>query len=227
MLSGSGLFGLSYYHQANWVVWAVLVVAGTLSLTGADVRRPSRAEAITAAIVVVPAIWLAPWPYRAGILLVFLGALLHAAPIPRRWPARLGAAGTTAGAILIVQSLGILLYENVTARSHELPRWLAYPIYGITRLLGITVSLDGTTLAIHSMRRVHYLGATWELLLDPVTWCFLLGGIALLYMLATHGRRGGHLRLATSLVIPVVLWLPVRSALLIALFAHRCPANRV
>jgi hypothetical protein len=221
LLSASWLFGLSYYHQANWAVWAVLIAAGTLLLMGVDARRPSPAVAIVTAALTVPAIWLAPWPYRAAILLVFLGVLLSAAPIPRRWPTQLGAAGISAGAILIVQSLGILLYESVTARSHELPTWLAYPIYGITKLLGITASLDGTTIAIHSMRRVHQLGATWELLLDPVTWSFLLGGIALLYMLAARGRREGHLKLVASLVIPVALWLPVRSTLLIALLAHR------
>lgn len=221
LLSGSWLFGLSYYHQASWLVWTALVVIGTLLLTGADLPRASRRELIVAAALMVPALWLAPWPYRAAVLLVFIGALLCAAPIPRRWPASLGAAGMTAGAILIVQSLGILFYENVTARSHELPPLLAYPLYGVTRLLGINTALDGTTLAIHSMRRVHNLGATWEPLLDPVTWCFLLGGIGLLLMIAAGGRRRDTLKLVAGLVIPVALWLPVRSALLIALFVHR------
>jgi len=221
LLSASWLFGLSYYHQANWIAWAVLVAAGTLLLTGANIRRPSPAEATTAAVLIVPALWLAPWPYRAAVLLVFVGVLLAAAPIPRRWPASLGAASMTAGMVLIVQSLGILGYEAVTGRSHELPQWLAWPIYGITRLLGITASLDGTTIAIHSMRRVHNLGATWELLLDPVTWCFLLGGIALLTMLAAGQGQVSRFKRAAGLTIPVLLWLPVRSGLLIALFAHR------
>jgi len=225
LLSASWLFGLSYYHQANWPAWAALVVVGTLLLTGVDLLRASRGELIAVAALMVPALWLAPWPYRAGVLLVFIGALLSAAPIPRRWPAHLGAAGMAAGAILIVQSLGILLYESVTARSHELPSFLAYPLYGITKLLGIDAGLDGTTIAIHSMRHVHNLGATWELLLDPVTWCFLLGGIALLYLIAAAGGQAGGriglLKLVASLVVPVALWLPVRSGLLIALLVHR------
>ena len=153
------------------------------------------------------------------------GRLLSTVPIPRRWPAQLGTAGVAAGAILIVQSVGILLYESVTAKSHELPSFLAYPLYGLTRLLGIDAALDGTTIAIHSMRRVHNLGATWELLLDPVTWCFLLGGVALLYLIAAAGGqaggRRGLLKLLASLVVPVALWLPVRSGLLIALLVHR------
>ena len=119
----------------------------------------------------------------------------------------------------------MLLYESVTARSHELPSFLACPLYGIARLLGIDAALDGTTIAIHSMRRVHNLGATWELLLDPVTWCFLLGGIALLYLIAAAGGQAGGriglLKLVASLAVPVILWLPVRSGLLIALLVHR------
>jgi len=225
LLSASWLFGLSYYHQANWLAWAVLVTVGTLLLIGIDPPRASRGELTAVALLMIPALWLAPWPYRAAVLLVFIGALLSAAPIPRRWPAQLGAAGMTAGAILIVQSLGMLLYESLTARSHELPSLLAYPIYGITKVLGIDATLDGTTIAIFSMRRVHNLGATWELLLDPVTWCFLLGGIALLYLIAAAGGqaggRKGLLKLVASLAIPVALWLPVRSGLLIALLVHR------
>jgi len=218
LLSASWLFGLSYYHQANWIVWAVLVTAGTLLLTGADISRPARGESLIAAALMVPAIWLAPWPYRAAVLLLFGGALLCALPIPRRWPALLGAAGIAAGAILIVQSLGMLLYESVTARSHELPQALAYPLYGVTRLLGIDAALDGTTIAVYSMRRVHHLGATWELLLDPVTWCFVLGGIALL-LIVPAGR--GRSKPVISFGIAVVLWLPVRSGLLITLLTHR------
>ena len=225
LLSASWLFGLSYYHQANWIAWATLVVIGTLLLTGVDFPRASRGELIVTATLMVPVLCLAPWPYRTAVLLVSVGALLSAAPIPRRWPARLGAAGVAAGEILVVQSLGILLYKSVTARSHELPSLLAYPLYGIARLLGIDAALDGTTIAIHSMRRVHNLGATWELLLDPVTWCFLLGGIALLYLIAAAGGHGGGRiglwKLLASLVISVALWLPVRGGLLIALLVHR------
>jgi hypothetical protein len=218
LLSASWLFGLSYYHQAHWLVWALLVAAGTFLLMGVEIRRPARAELLIAAALMVPAIWLAPWPYRVAILLLFGGAILCALPIPRRWPARLGAAGIVTGAILLVQCLGMLLYENITARSHELPRILIYPVYLVTRLLGLNAAVDGTTIAIYSMRRVHPLGATWELLLDPVTWCFLLGGITLL--LVVSGGRGRS-KPAVRLLIAVALWLPVRSALLIAVLAHR------
>ena len=225
LLSASWLFGLSYYHQANWPAWVVLVAAGTLLIIGVDVPRLARRELTIAAVLITPALWLAPWPYRAPILLVFVGVVLCALPIPRRWPEQLGAAGIVAGVILVVQSLGILVYQSVTARSHELASFLAWPIVGMTKLLGIDATLSGPTIAISSMRRVHNLGATWELLLDPVTWSFVLGGIVLLAIMAASTRQTGDwvglLKRLAGFILPVVLWLPVRSTLLIALFVHR------
>ena len=45
------------------------------------------------------------------------------------------------------------------------------------------------------MRKIHLFGATWDLLLDPVTWCFLVGGMVLLAWRAQTGLpRGGQLR---------------------------------
>lgn len=225
LLSVSWLFGLSYYHDANWVAWAALVVIGTGLMVGFDLPRPTRGELAIAALLTVPAIVLAPWPCRAAGLLVFAGALLSAAPIPRRWPARLGIAGITAGVILIVQALGMLTYESITARSHELPRFAAYLLYATTRLLGIDAALDGTTIALHSMREVHELGATWELLLDPPTWCFLLGGVTLVSLSAVRARSGerpaGLLKSLAALSASMAIWLLARAAILIAAFMHR------
>jgi hypothetical protein len=225
LLSASWLFGLSYYLNADWSAWIVMITVGTALLIGVGIPRLSRLELGIVAALTVPAIWLMPWPHRAGVLLLFAGALLCVLPIPRRWPARLGAAGITAGAILVVQSLGMLLYESVTARSHELPRFLAPLVYSVTRLIGIDAALDGTTIAIHTMRRPHYLGATWELLLDPATWCFLLGGVVLLILNAATLReekpRTAWSRPLTALVASVALWLPMRAGLLIAVFVHR------
>ena len=225
LLSASWLFGLSYYLNANWPAWIAMIVVGTALLIGVGIPRLSRLELAIAAVLTMPAIWLMPWPYRAGVLLVFVGALLCVLPVPRRWPARLGAAGITAGAILVVQSLGMLLYESVTARSHELPRFLAHLVYSVTRLIGIDAALDGTTIALHTMRRPHYLGATWELLLDPVTWCFLFGGVVLLILNAVTSReekpRTTWSKPLTALAVSVALWLPMRAGLLIAVFVYR------
>ena len=221
LLSASWLFGLDYYHDADWIVAAALVVVGTSLLTGIEIRRPAlRYLALTAALT-IPAIVVAPWPHRAAFVLIFLGALLGAAPIPRRWPQRLGTAGIVAGTIGLVQALGMLVYEGTTARSHELPRILAHVVYAVTRLIGIDAALNGTTVALHSMRRTHYLGATWELLLAPSTWCFLLGGVTLLCLCVSGRRAAGLGKSAAVLLALIALWLPARAGILIAVFMHR------
>lgn len=224
LLSASWLFGLSYYHDVNRLVWAVLIVAGTVLLCGIDVGKPRRGGLIVAAMLLVPAVVLAPWPYRATILLVFGGALLSAAPIPRRWPAKLGNAGVAAGVVLLVQSLGLLVYENVTAKSHELPHYLASALCGVAKLLGIDAALHGSTVALHSMRRVYPLGATWELLLDPATLCFLLGGVALLCLSLcrrSEQRSPSLPKSLAALLLAVAIWLPARVGILMAVFMHR------
>ncbi|HON90972.1 MAG: hypothetical protein KBI32_07610 [Phycisphaerae bacterium] len=224
LLSVSWLLGLSYYHDAQWIAWAAVILCAVALLAGMDCRPSSKKILLTTAVFTAPSLVVAPWPYRMGGILIVVGALLWAAPIPRRWPARLGQASVTAGAILAVQSLAMFVYASVTARSHELPCGLGWLPYAVARLIGVDAAIHGTTLTLHSMRRPHPLGATWELLLDPATWCFLVGGLILL-CLRTPGqsRAGGldFLRPAVALVTGTVLWLPVRAGLLIAVFLHR------
>jgi hypothetical protein len=178
-----------------------------------------------ALLLLLPALVIVPWPHRAAVLLMLGGIVLSVAPVPGPWSAAFSAAGLTAGMVLLVQSAGMLLYEVITARSHELPALLAALLYGVARLIGIDAALDGTTVALHSMRRVHYLGATWELLLDPVTWCFVLGAVTLLCLRAPDPQakdRARTLRHAVlALALSVALWLPIRAGLLLAIFVHR------
>jgi hypothetical protein len=226
LLSASWLPGLGTYHDPNWIVWAALVSIGTGILCGTPIPRPTRAGSAIAAALLIPALLLAPWPYRVAVLLLFVGLLISAAPIPRRWPGQLATGVLAAGSILAVQALGMLVYETLTARSHELPWQLPQVLCGAARLLGIQATLDGTSLALHSIRRVHHLGTTWELLLDPVTFAFLAGGIVLVCLRAptinTRGRPTRRLLPSLSaLIISVALWLPVRAALLIAVYVHR------
>jgi hypothetical protein len=243
LLSASWLFGLGYYHDANWWAWVMLVAAGAALLTVVHVRRPTAAQSVAAAVMLLPAIGLVPWPYRAAPLLIFVGLVLGAIPIPRRWPGVLASALVLAGVVLMVQSLAILGYEYATARSHELPWPLPNLLYAISRLLGIRAALDGTSLAMYSPRTVHRLGATWELLLDPPTLAFLFGGIVMLclspFLLspapavpakqgggqesrgAETGEARGRGKLLVTLVILIAAWLLVRAALLMSIFLHR------
>jgi hypothetical protein len=226
ILSASWLAGLGYYHQPNMLAWTALVIVATALLIATSAEARGSNSWLVALVMIVPAIVITPCPSRGALLLLALGILLVVAPIPRLWTRRVGAASLVAGAVLLAQSLAMVLYEAVTARSHELPAPLGRAVSGIAGLLGITASFDGQNVAMHSMRQVHPLGATWELLLDPATWCFLVGGIVFVALRAwtnlPAGRRSREIaRAVAALALCVVAWLPVRAALLMALYMHR------
>ena len=86
LLSSSWLFGLSYYHSAQWLLWAIIILAGTAMLIGVEIRRPIAIESAVAALLLLLAVFLAPWPYRMALLLIFAGLVLGVLPIPRQWP---------------------------------------------------------------------------------------------------------------------------------------------
>jgi hypothetical protein len=223
LLSASWLFGLRYYHAGSWPVWAALVVMGTGLFTGIRRHTPGKAESILVMVLLLPVIAVAPWPYRVAPLLIVAGLALCLAPIPRRWPKAIGSAALLAGIILTAQALAVVVYESITARSHELPRLLSLPLMGLARLLGLDAALDGSELALYSVRTVHRLGATWELLLDPPTLCFLVGGLVMLWIVrgSRSGKRGGWWGQPTPLTVLVALWLPVRAVLLMSILVHR------
>lgn len=212
LLSGSWLFGLSYFENARPAVWAALIVVGTALLAEIRLPTPARVESAIASILLLVTAILVPWPYRAAPLLLFAGLALAIAPIPRRWPKTVGDAALAAGAILTIQWPATYVYECVTAGSHELPRPIASLLLGLVRLLGVDAALRDSSLTLYSVRTVHELGATWELLLELPTLCFLAGGIVLVCT-----RRD---KLAAFALV-VILWLPARAAILIAVFLHR------
>lgn len=221
LLSASWLFGLGYYHDPNGAIWAILILVGTGLLIGVDLRAPARIESTIATALLMPVLILVPWPWRAAVLLLVTGLLLCAAPIPRRWPGRVGQAVLAAGTILVLQAAGMLAYESVTARSHELPPPLAAMLCAIARAIGIPAALDGSTLALYSIRHTHRLGATWGLLLDPATFSFLVGGVILICLQASRASISRSFARLLGLVGGVALWLPVRAAILIAVHMHR------
>jgi hypothetical protein len=226
LLSGSWLFALSYYHKANWLAWVILTATGTILLIGVHIRKPTTTIAGLAAVMLLPAIDLAPWPYRLALLLIFTGLLLGIVPIPRRWPKTLASAFITAGLILTAQSIAIFGYEYITARSHELIWPFPEIIYTISRLLGARAALNGTNLALYSPRLVHPVGTTWELFLDPATLCFLVGAIVMLCLqmpvISFKDKQTFPLRKRlTTLIIITFIWLFARTAIMISIFIHR------
>src|SRR5580692_4620612 len=79
LLAASWLLGLDFYYAANWACWAALVVIGASLFGGVVERLPRRLESAAAMLLVMPALWLAPWPYRAAPLLIVVGLLPSAA----------------------------------------------------------------------------------------------------------------------------------------------------
>jgi hypothetical protein len=222
LLSVSWLFGLRYYHAENWPAWTALILVGASLLTRVRPFLPDKRESAAAMILLLPVVVVAPWPYRVAPLLILVGLALGVTPIPRRWPKAIGSAALAAGVILTVQLPAVLAYESLTARSHELPRPLGLLLLGMARLLGIDAALDGSDLALYSVRTVHRLGATWELFLDLPTLCFLVGGIVLLSRVAARPKVWHEgTRSVIVLAVLIILWLPVRAALLMAIFMHR------
>ena len=258
LLAVSWLLGMTYYSPADRIAWVAVVVAGVVLLSG-GVDDPSprpghreavggghhgvvagttqwsggeglRREAWIALVLLLPAVWFASWPLRAGPLLIVLGLAAELLPMPREWLRRLGRGAVVAGVVMLAQSLCMAAYAAWTARSHELPRPLPEMLAGVARLLGIDAAADGSDVVMHSIRQVHRLGATWELLLDPATLCFFVGSLVMLGVtiwgtLPHHPEGTRRLsawgRAVGILALMVVLWLPVRAGLLMAVYLHR------
>ena len=242
LLAASWLPGIGYFHLPDALAWSVLVAAALLLLlpgsqegerngdaasfaiaqkrvgsrfadTTRDVFSPDRVPMVIAAALCAIASFCLPWPYRAIALLLACGAALLALPTPVRWPRALGSACVSAGMVMLAQSIVLFAYTQFTAQSHELPEVLADAITGIAHRIGIDAAYDGQNISLATMRVNHPLGATWELLIDPATLCFLVGGLIWI------GRRNWRGELA--FIGCVLLWIPARIALLLGLFMHR------
>ena len=178
--------------------WLALLVFSSSWLFGLSYYHQSR-----------PGIWLA---------LVVCGLVLMS--LQRKGTAgtrlRVGNALRSAAYILCAQGLALALYRTATAFGHQLPAPVARFLAGLARLVGIEAAFNGSELAIYTMRRVHRLAATWELLLDPVSLAFLVGGAMLLL---SDNRR--HLTGVVKLVMLAVVWLPLRAVFLAAILLHR------
>jgi hypothetical protein len=259
LLSVSWLFGLGYYHGVNGTMWGITVSLGTLCFLMLPTQMLGRKPPTLVLLLTLPALLVAPWPYRAAVLLLAAGLLLRGcekmglAPGPRAQKAggnglsrvpvpifsqplrvlpilghalqRVSTAAVVAGCLLLAQSLAINFYAAATARSHELPAPVPGLLGTVAQLWGIDAAVHGKTVAMHSMREVHLLGATWELFLDPVTFCFSIAAVVLIFWIAraaTPAERQKSVLAKSLLAIAVTLaiWLPVRAGLLMALYLH-------
>ena len=243
LLAGSWLLGLDYFYPANQYAWLAAIAAGVALLGNANKPLAASHLRIAAIVLFLPAVWFASWPYRAAPLLIVLGLAIPLLPHGKRWPNWLAGGAVVAGIVLLVQAFVLELYTAHTAYTHELPWPLPDALAGVAALLGIDATADGSTIVMHSMRQVHRLAATWELLLDPATLLFFVGGLTMLACGAAVPAAGAaadetpapqqtdaddfmtkwrswiaDLRM---LALVVVVWLPVRAGLLMALYLHR------
>ena len=238
LLSASWLFGMSYYQAANLAVSEPLVAAGVaLFWSESKPTLPRRETAIAAGVLAIGLIVglsrfdLPLEDYVSFVPLALLAAGLGAcAALPREsWVSTAGNAFITSGLVLLVQRIAMFGYEVVTARSHELPTILAFVVGSVAKLLSLDAARFGSTVTLHSMRELHRLGATWELLLDPASLSFWLGGLA---WLAISSRRGiaaseptvtriwAALKPVCVFSAAMMVWLPVRAGLLLAVYMH-------
>ncbi|MDW8308693.1 MAG: hypothetical protein RMK20_04890 [Verrucomicrobiales bacterium] len=165
---------------------------------------PTGLPGLLCVLLLVAPIWIAPWPHRTAPLLLAVGILIgwrqaaHSA-LPAattrddgwtRWRTALSGGLVLSGLLLALQDLALLLYRTWTSYSHELPAPVAWLLAQLFRLFGMEAAAEQTNIHLFTMRQVHPLGATWELLLPPHTWCFLVGGLALwLALRFPHLRR--------------------------------------
>jgi hypothetical protein len=164
-------------------------------------------------------------PAQAGLAAAGLGLLLAQIPSFPSWYRRAAGALAVAGLILSAQAVALEGYEAFTARCPELPGPLVSLIAGIARWLGFDAGVHGATVVIFSVREAYPVAATWSLFFDPVSICFIAGGISLLVVrccnLGVSGGGGFAVRSILKLIGAVAVWLPLRVGVLLAFYGYR------
>lgn len=223
LLAASWLFGLSYYPTAIWPMWALTVTLGAALLQTVRFAPPDRRTTLIALGLLVLPVLLIPWPYRVGPLLLGAGLAMALAADRLRPAARLAPGLIVAGTVLVVQALAVQGYLVVTARAHELPAPLADLLAGLARLLGADASASGAQVTVRTLRGMHRLAATWDLLVDPASVWFFVGSCAALALLAASARCDWRTCLVATARLAVVIaaWLPLRAAVLVAVYLDR------
>ena len=230
LLSVSWMWGLEYYTSSNGWLWAIAVLAAIPLLAESPRRLPRCVNAAIAALLALPTLWLLPRPYGAISLCLASGLLPLAFSNPPERLRSLGWGGVRTAMILAGQGVVLRAYALWTARSHDLPQPGPALVAGLARLLGADASADGSHVTIFSTSGPQRLGATWELVFDPVSVGVLAGAIVLVAVWAWEDRISQSERRHWSqpwlanigrVVLAIGLWMPIRLAVLLGLFLHR------
>ena len=62
LLAVSWLLGTHYYCPASWPAWTLVIALGTMFLAHQPGRPLSRGQVGIALVMLLPAVWLLPWP---------------------------------------------------------------------------------------------------------------------------------------------------------------------
>ena len=226
LLASGWVLGTGYLQVASYAAALVAILAGIALLSAIDWPLPERRTMAVVSLLLLPSAWLMPGIYKVIPLLMAFGLGSQLVPISRRWAVRYGQAAVAAGGILLSQAVLLWIYAALTARTHDLPWPLTSLVAGALRLMGLDVALTGSQITFRALQQVHHVGATWELLLDPVTACFLVGGLVMLALATCGGVPQGRCwpvwrSAAGRLLLLVAVWLPLRIALLVTLYLNR------
>ena len=165
------------------------------------------------------------------VIIFLIGAasllLLHAWSSANRQRGIASAAAPSAiNTVRVLVAMVVLVLPIVVVHVDVLARQSSIFVGLATGLLDADVALDSGNLAIGTGGGVRAIGATWGLLLDPATVCFLAGAVVMVVM-RTWDVVGARRRLLHGfdvlimLLAGVVLWLPLRAALMIGIYCHR------
>ena len=225
LLATSWLWGLHYYEPARALPWVAAWVAATLLLAGSMDLFPHRRPAAVMAVLLVPVAWWMPWPFKVMVVLLLGGMMLALLPLARRWPRRLAGGALAAGAVLFVQAVVLEIYAAGTSYNHDLPAAAGHGLAGLVGLLGVESVYNGTDVAVRSLGQVYRFAPTWGLLLDPVSLVFFVGALAALGLeclrLPSGARRAAWFAAAGRLAMVLLVWMPLRAALLLGLYLNR------
>ena len=232
LLGAAWMWGLEYYTPANGWLWSIALAGAVLLSAGLPRRLPCRVDVLIALVTALPAMWLLPWPHRAVPIGLALGLLPFAIGNAPQFLRSTGWGAVRTAIILAGQATAIQAYSLLTARCHDLPWPCRCLVAMIARLVGAEAALDGARVVIFSTSGPQRLGATWQLVLDPVTAMILAGSLVLVSLWAWEDYRPGELNAARRsfrqwlemvglVFLAIGLWIPIRLGLVLGLFLHR------
>ncbi|MBN2533839.1 MAG: hypothetical protein JXB88_13165 [Spirochaetales bacterium] len=233
LLSCAWIFGVTFYHKPVSILFYLFITAGTFFFSGIPLKLPGRIPCLCASLLLVPGIIIFPWPYKI-IPLFFLTGLVYRIieqSVENKWIKKIpGKAFLFSSIILGVQAVFLELFYVITAGARELPFWLGKMIEVIAGLFRLNAGITEQGLSLFTMRATHVLGATWELILDPVLLAFFTGSLVfftLCFIINVHSSvytRGYLLEILKKLglfTLTIILWIPIRYVMLLSLFIHR------